>query len=95
MATGARDPRIDSMFSADKRWALVLVVALWASILFVLWMIWPLIADGTARIVILIAGGLLLLFNTASITAMLSHYGEDKDHIYGLDIKYLDEMRKR
>ena len=95
MPTGARDARIDTMFAGDKRWALVLVIALWIAILFVLGMTWSYIADGPARIAAIIAGGLLLLFNTASITAMLSHYGEDKDHIYGLDIKYLDEMRKR
>jgi uncharacterized protein YhhL (DUF1145 family) len=95
MSTGARDPRIDGMYSGDRRWSLVLVALLWAAILFVLLMTWPYIADGPARIVAVIAGGLLLLFNTASILAMLSHYGEDKDHIYGLDLKYLDAMRKR
>jgi len=36
----------------------------------------------------------VLLFNTASIVAMLRHYTSDKHFIYGLDLKHLDEMRR-
>ena len=32
--------------------------------------------------------------HTPSIAAMISHYSHDKEHIYGLDIHYLDEMKK-
>ncbi|MGT2466842.1 hypothetical protein ACVOMV_20465 [Mesorhizobium atlanticum] len=32
----------------------------------------------------------MLIFNTAAILAMLNHYKEDKDFIYGLDIKNAD-----
>jgi hypothetical protein len=42
-----------------------------------------------------IFGGLVLLFNTASILALLKHYAEDKAHLYGLDIHYLDEMKAK
>ncbi len=35
-----------------------------------------------------------LIFNTASIFAMLSHYAEDKENIYGLDIHYLDAAKR-
>ena len=41
----------------------------------------------------LAGGAAVLLFNTASMGAMVKHYKEDKDFIYGLDIKHLDEMR--
>ncbi len=37
----------------------------------------------------------MLLFNTASIWAMISHYSEDKEFIYTLDIKHLDAMRDK
>ncbi|WP_432634753.1 hypothetical protein [Albidovulum sp.] len=44
---------------------------------------------------ILLAGGaIVLVFNTAAIMAMLRHYREDRDFMYGLDIKFLDEARK-
>jgi hypothetical protein len=35
----------------------------------------------------------VLVFNTAAIMAMLHHYREDRDFMYGLDIKFLDEAR--
>jgi thioesterase domain-containing protein len=36
---------------------------------------------------------LVVLFNTVSITAMVRHYREEKERIYGLDIEHLDAMR--
>jgi len=38
---------------------------------------------------------IVLLFNTAAILAMLRHYREDRDFMYGLDIKFLDEAKGR
>ena len=63
--------------------------------LFALFTMWPLIGDGGVRIVLAIAAILVLAFNTAAIVAMLRHYHDDKSFIYGLDIKHLDEMRRR
>lgn len=86
--------RIEAMYQGDKRGAWLFVIALWAVVLFVLFMSWPHIPDSGVRIVALVAAAAVLLFNTASITAMLKHYAEDKEFIYGLDLKHLDEMRK-
>jgi hypothetical protein len=36
-----------------------------------------------------------MLFNAAAIWAMLKHYGEDKAHIYGLDLHYQDLMKQK
>ena len=41
----------------------------------------------------LIGGAVILLFNTAAIMAMLRHYREDRDFMYGLDIQFLDAAR--
>ena len=30
---------------------------------------------------------------TRELPRMLAHYREDRDHIYGLDLKFLDEFR--
>ena len=46
-------------------------------------------------VVLLIAGVLLLVFNTSSVLAMLAHYREDRDHIYGQDLRNLDLNRQR
>jgi len=89
------EDRIDRMHGRDRIGALAFVVALWVVLLFVMARIWPNITDGNIRTILLIAGGLVLVFNTASIIAMLRHYTSDKHFIYGLDIKHLDEMRRQ
>ena len=86
--------RIEAMYRGDKRGAWLLVALLWIAILFVLFMSWPHIPDAGVQIVVLIAAAAVLIFNTASIAAMVKHYDEDKDFIYGLDIKHLDEAKK-
>jgi hypothetical protein len=86
--------RIEAMYRSDVRGALAFVVALWVAVLFVLLMSWPHIPDVNVRIVVLLAAAAVLIFNTASIAAMLKNYAADKHFIYGLDIKMLDESRK-
>jgi hypothetical protein len=89
------DARIDRMHKRDRVGALVFVAALWITILFVLGSVWSLVTVPELRIILLISGGLVLIFNTASILAMLRHYADDRDFIYGLDLKHLDEMRRQ
>ena len=86
--------RIEAMYQGDRRGAWLFVLALWVAIIFVLIMSWPYIPDTGVRVVVLIAAVVLLIFNTASVGAMLRHYAEDKKFIYSLDIKHLDEMKK-
>ena len=86
--------RIEAMYQGDRRGAWLFVLALWVTIIFVLVMSWPYIPDTGVRVVVLIAAVVLLIFNTASVGAMLRHYAEDKKFIYSLDSKHLDEMRK-
>lgn len=87
--------RIEAMYRSDVRGALVFIILLWIVVLFVLGMSWPHIPDSSIRIAVVLAAGAVLIFNTASIAAMLRNYASDKDFIYGLDIKMLDESRKQ
>ena len=89
------DPRIDAMYQRDKLGAWLIVITLWLATLSVLFLSWPYVPDGRVRIVLAIGALAVLVFNTASITAMLSHYRTDKDFIYGLDIRTLDAMKAR
>jgi hypothetical protein len=95
MSQLTHDERIDRMHGRDRIGALAFVIALWVVILFVLAAIWNQVTDGTIRTILVVAGGLVLIFNTASIVAMLRHYASDKHFIYGLDLKHLDEMRRQ
>jgi len=89
------DGRIETMYRRDRLWAWALVLFLWITILAVLIFSWPYIPDGAIRVVVIIGAAAVLLFNTASIAAMLKHYAEDKEFIYGLDLKALDAMKAR
>lgn len=89
------DQRIEAVYRSDKRAAWILVIALWAAILSVLFLSWPYIPDATVRVVCGLGAAAILIFNTASMLAMLKHYAEDKKFIYELDILGLDEMKKK
>lgn len=86
----SNDSRIDRMYSGDRVWALVALLTLWATYVFVMAKVIPLVGSEDVLYVLGAGAGLVLLFNTASILAMLSHYGDDKQNIYGLDLHYLD-----
>jgi len=85
--------RIKKMHSRDTVVAWAFVVSLWLAIIFVAWATWNLAPSAAARIVLLIGGATILVLNTAAIVAMLRHYREDRDFMYGLDIKFLDLAR--
>lgn len=88
------DRRIEAMYQRDVRGAWLLIVLLWATILFVLILTWPLIPVFGLRVGVLIAAAIVLVFNTAAIRNMVKHYKEDKKFIYGLDIQHLDAARR-
>jgi len=87
------DTRVHNMFAGDRRWAVLAVAVLWSTYAFVFWKVLPNAGSPEVIYVLAVAGGIVLLFNTASIFAMLSHYSHDKEHIYGLDLHYLDALR--
>lgn len=87
--------RIARMHSRDRAGLVMFVLALWCALLFTLFSIWSFISVPEIRIILVVSGGFVLLLNTAAIVAMLRHYDEDRHFIYGLDLKHLDEMRRR
>lgn len=87
--------RIEAMHKRDVLVAWAFVIGLWFAVVFVALATWSLAPTGSARTLLLIGGAIVLVFNTAAIVAMLRHYREDRDFMYGLDIKFLDEARGR
>jgi hypothetical protein len=90
---GELQRRIDAMFARDRIWAFGFVIALWLVVGLVLIEVNPYITSSAIRYVSWISALILLIFNTASITAMVGHYSHDKEHIYGVDIRHLDAGR--
>ncbi len=87
------DSRINSMARRDQVTAVVFVVLLWITLIFVYLAIRQVIPTAGASIVLLISLIVLGIFNTASMIALIRHYSEDKDFIYRRDILHLDENR--
>ena len=81
------------MFRIDCIWAWGFVLTLWCVVGFVFFSIRTVVNDGLIDTVLIVAAALLLLFNTASIGAMVRHYKHDKQAIYGRDIRHLDAYR--
>lgn len=85
--------RMNDMYVRDCLMAWADVALLWAAVIFVLIAILGIVQDQNIRLVLYVASFMLLLFNTASVFAMTKHFKEDKEFIYGLDIKHLDANR--
>jgi len=85
--------RINRMFMIDAIFAFGFVGVLWCVVLFVFLHIGSIVGEGAVKTVLMIAGGLVLFFNTAAIVAMVRHYSHEKKIIYEIDILHLDEMR--
>lgn len=85
--------RIHSMYLRDCFMAWFDVALLWATVLFVLFAITGIVEDSNIRLALYVGSAVLLLFNTASVAAMTRHFNDDKDFIYGLDLKHLDAHR--
>ena len=85
--------RIEAMHKRDVQVAWAFVIGLWFAIIFVAIATWSWAPNGPARVILLIGGAIILILNTAAIMAMLRHYREDRDFMYGLDIKFLDAAR--
>ncbi|MFT3973212.1 MAG: hypothetical protein QM699_07115 [Amaricoccus sp.] len=85
--------RIGAMHRRDMSVAWAFVIGLWFAIIFVAAATWHLAPNPAARTLLLCAGAVILVFNTAAIFAMLRHYREDRDFMYGLDIRFLDDSR--
>jgi hypothetical protein len=87
--------RAEAMHARDRHCALIILAALWATLIYTYAVVPHGFFSSPIGLVLAVSGALLLLFNTSSVLAMLSHYREDRDHIYGQDLHNLDLNRKR
>lgn len=88
------DPRIAKTFGSDRLWALTALAVLWGTYLFVLYEVHAKANSPEVVWALAAAGSIVLLFNTASIVAMVAHFSEDREEIYGLDLHYLDAAKR-
>jgi hypothetical protein len=89
--------RIQAMFSRDRLFGWAFVVWLWVTYVFTYWAImsvWHSETEGGIKIALIISGILVLIYNTASIWAMIKHYSEDLEFIYTVDLRHLDSLKE-
>lgn len=89
------DPRIERKFSSDRNWSLVGVAVLWVLYAFVFYEMRDYAGSSDVMLALAISGGLVLLFNTVSIFALISQLNVRRKEIYGLDLHYLDLQKKK
>lgn len=89
----SEDARINNKLAGDRNWAMAALVLLWLLYAFVFWKMLPFSGSDEVFWPLAVGGGLVLLFNTAAVIAMLAHLAEDRREIYGLDLHYLDASR--
>lgn len=89
-----QDVRVAAMFGRDRAAAIFAVGMVWFVYAFTFWTMRQ--ACDTCGITYLVLGGgaCVVLLNTAAIAAMIRHYREDRDAIYGTDLYYLDRLRE-
>ena len=83
------------MYQRDTYWGVGYVVFLWLAYGFTFFTINAVNVDSGIQMAMVVSGLLVLVYNTASMVAMIRHYGEDKENIYSIDIRHLDENRQR
>jgi hypothetical protein len=83
--------QIETMHHRDRVMAWVFIVALLVVVPFVLIAVWNAMPNAGTRIVLVAAAAVVLLYNVASMLALLGNYARDRDFIYRRDVAHLRE----
>jgi hypothetical protein len=82
-----------AMFLRDRWMAIACVLMLLIVLPFVYIALWNQMPSDATRIVLGIAGAVLLTYNIASMTVLVRNYRRDWDFIYRRDVAHLRELR--
>jgi hypothetical protein len=84
---------MNSMYRSDRLMAWTFVVLLLIVVPFVVIVLWNVMPDLATKILLVAASGVLLLYNIASMLALVRNYQRDKDFIYRRDVAHLRELK--
>lgn len=85
--------QMDKMYRRDRWMAIALVIVLLIVLPYVYIALWDSMPGTTTKVVLAAAGAVLLIYNVASMLALVGNYRRDKDFIYRRDIAHLRELR--
>jgi hypothetical protein len=83
--------QIDAMFTRDRLMAIGFVVALLVVVPFVLVVVWQHAPSTGVRVVLLVSGLVVLVYNVASMVALVVGFRRDRDFVYRRDVAHLRE----
>lgn len=83
--------QMEAMFKRDRLMALGFVAALLVVLPFVLVAVWSAAPSTGVKVVLVVSCAIVLLYNVASMFALIDNYRRDRDFIYRRDVAHLRE----
>lgn len=83
--------QMETMFKRDRLMAIVFVVAMLIVLPFVLIAVWSSVPSTGVKVVLVVSCAIVLLYNVASMLALVDNYRRDRDFIYRRDVAHLRE----
>ena len=84
--------QMDTMFQRDRWMAIAMVVALLVVLPYIYIALWDEMPGTGTKVVLAGACIVLLIYNVASMLALVRNYQRDKDFIYRRDVAHLREL---
>lgn len=85
--------QMDAMYRRDRWMAVASVVLLLIVLPFVFVALWSNMPGAGTKLVLLVSGCVLLLYNVASMLALVRNYDRDREFIYRRDVAHVRELR--
>lgn len=82
-----------TMYQRDAAMAVTFVVLLVITIPFIVIALWHVMPDSATKVVLILSGAVLLVYNIASMFNLVRNYRRDKDFIYRRDVAHLREIK--
>ena len=83
--------QMEGMLKRDRLMATGFVVAMLIALPFVLIAVWNDVPSDAIRVVLVVSCAVVLIYNVASIVALVSNYRRDRDFVYRRDVAHLRE----
>jgi hypothetical protein len=83
--------QLEGMLKRDRLMAMGFVAAMLVALPFVLIAVWNDVPSNGIRVVLVVSCAVVLVYNVASIVALVSNYRRDRDFVYRRDVAHLRE----
>jgi hypothetical protein len=85
--------QMESLYKRDVAMAAAFVGALLVVLPFIVVALWSVMPGLGTKLLLIAAGGVLLVYNVASMSTLVRNYRRDRDFIYRRDVAHLRELK--